>query len=167
MHYVLDTGFFIASRDYYPDIFTSFWSKMDEATKLDIISSVDEVKKELEQYGGEQQHLMNWVNSHSNIFTKPDEKEQRHIRKIFEDGHAQGLIGKVKMLRGGPFADPFVIAKAMLVPQKMTVVTRELPAKKDKNNNMQGAPKMPDVCNTLGVACITPEDFMQKEGWKF
>ncbi len=165
-HYVLDTGFFILSRDYYPDVFPTFWERMNDVVKEGVISSVHEVKKELERYGGEQKHLVKWIKDNSNIFTKPDEKEQNNMKNIFEDEYAQGLISKNKMLEGGPFADPLVIAKAMSSPM-VTVVTRELPALKNKRGKAQGAPKIPDICNNLNINCITPEQFMQEQNWKF
>ena len=167
MHYILDTGFFVISRYYYPKTFEPFWKKMDEAVKLGSISSVREVKKELERYGGEQIHLLKWIGSHTQIFTKPNSIEQSNIRKIFENHKFQNLITKDKMLEGGAFADPFVIAKAMVLPKSATVVTIEKPAKRDKKGKMQGAPKIPDICSYFKINCINPQEFMQQQNWRF
>ena len=49
MHYVLDTGFFVLSRDYYPDTFSSFWVELDKLIMSQDISSVDEVKDEIKK----------------------------------------------------------------------------------------------------------------------
>ena len=66
---------------------------------------------------------------------------------------------------GGNWADPFVIAKAM--DMSGTVVTREIPAKKDKAGMVQGAFKIPDVCQNFSIPCISPEEFMKKQKWVF
>lgn len=165
MQYVLDTGFFVLTRGYYPDTFPTFWEEMDKAARSRLISSVIEVKKEIEKFGGEQTHLSGWIKSNANIFTKPEMEEQDCVRDIFDTDNFQNLIGKQKILEGGPFADPFVIAKANII--EGIVVTNERPAKKDKNGRMQGAPKIPDVCEHFDVECILPEEFMRRVSWKF
>ena len=166
MHYVLDTGFFIVTRDYYPDTFPTFWEKMDNAVSSNLISSVSEVKKELEKYGGEQEHLMSWTTEHKNIFTKPSIAEQEQVRNIFQIQDFQNLMEKRTIFMGGPFADPFVIAKAMMMEDGV-VVTREEHAKRDKNKKIQGSPKIPDVCQYFEVKCILPREFMRREQWSF
>ena len=166
MHYVLDTSFFVVTRDYYPESFGGFWVNMDDAASSDLISSVSEVKKELENYQGEQEDLVEWVANHVNIFTKPSLEEQNHIRDIFQIQMFQNLMSKQTMLEGKPFADPFVIAKAMTIEGGI-VVTREKPAMRDKKNNIQGSHKIPDVCQHFGVECISPREFMRREHWSF
>lgn len=165
-HYVLDTGFFVVSRTYYPGTFPSFWKKLNNAASMGIISSVDEVKKEIESYGGEQDHLLRWMKLNKYIFTEPSAKEQDYIRQIFLKADFSELIGKRDFLKNKPSADPFVIAKAR-VAKNGIVVTKELPAKKDKKGNRQGAPKIPDICAHFEVQCITPQRFMEKQKWRF
>lgn len=166
MHYVLDTGFFIVTRDYYPDTFPTFWEKMNDAVRLGLISSVSEVRKELERYGGEQAHLINWVASHANIFTKPNEVEQNHVRAIFGTNDFQNLLNKQAILEGRAIADPFVIAKSMMIGNSV-VVTKENPAKRNTKGNIQGSPKIPDVCAHFNMKCILPSEFMRREKWQF
>ncbi len=112
--YILDTGFFIVSKNYYRDVFPTFWRRMDVAVQNNLISSVDEVRRELAQYGGEQEDLISWITRHNEIFTIPTPPEQSCVRRIFEVEECIGLMRKSAMLTGGPFADPFVIAKAMI-----------------------------------------------------
>ncbi len=164
-HYVLDTGFFIRSREYYPETFPSFWKKLGYLVLSEKISSVVEVKKELEKYGGEQEHLLEWIKQNKNIFTKPNEKEQNNVRKVFSTNNFRNLINKRRILDGKPFADPFVIAKVMI--EESTVITTEKFAKKDKKGKIQGSPKIPDVCIYFGVRCLTPQEFMKEQNWKF
>ena len=130
-HYILDTGFFIMSREYYPNTFPAFWEKMEEAVNSNLISSVTEVKKEIEQYGGEQSHILEWCSTNKRIFTDPTKEEQNNLLEIFEIKSFQALVGKKATLKGKPAADPFLIAKAMAIPESI-VVTTEQHAKRDK-----------------------------------
>ena len=166
MHYVLDTRFFIVSREYYPTVFRSFWSKLDELVSLGTISSVSEVAREIENYGGKQEHLLMWTKQNKHIFTTPSEAEQDNVRKIFSVPNFTNLISKRNMLEGNPSADPFLIAKAMTKKDSI-VVSGEKPANQDSRRNMQGSYKIPDVCEHFGVRCITPRQFMEEQEWSF
>ncbi len=166
MHYVLDTGFFRISRDYYPTVFLSFWGKLDKLVSLEAISSVSEVEKEIKNYGGEQEHLLQWTKRNRHIFTAPSEEQQNNVRKIFRVSNFTNLISKRSMLEGKPSADPFLIAKAM-TKKSGILVSDEKPAKQDSRGNIQGSYKIPDVCNYCGVRCITPQQFMEEQEWSF
>ncbi len=163
--YVLDSRLFIISRDYYPEIFPSFWEKMDEMIVSKTISSVQEVYEELERYGGEQKHLLTWIKNNKKIFTQPTIKEQQKVRNIFAIQGFQQLISKKNQMLDRPSADPFIIAKASVI--RGVVVTGELPIKKNKIGKMQGKPKIPDVCAHFGIPCITPQRFMEEQNWQF
>ncbi len=170
--YVLDTGFFIISRDYYPETFPSFWKKLNEAVSQEIISSVEQVRAELEQYKGEQEHLANWISNNRNIFTNPTPEEQNVVRGIFQNREFQTLISKKQTMKGNPVADPFVIAKA--IANQSIVVTREKPAptrkagnKKKRKEEIQGAYKIPDICKHYNVECVLPQKFMEQQRWNF
>lgn len=83
MHYVLDSGFFVDSRVYYPGTFPSFWNKMNAAASQGAISSVKEVWNELERYQGHQGHLLDWMNNYRRIFTAPSVAEQTGFWKFW------------------------------------------------------------------------------------
>ncbi len=163
--YVLDSRLFIISRDYYPDTFPSFWEKMDMMVGNKTISSVQEVYEELERYGGKQEHLLIWIKNNKEIFTQPTLEEQQKVREIFEIKEFQQLISKKNQLIDRPSADPFVIAKASVI--RGVVVTGELPTKRGDKGKMQGKPKIPDVCTHFSIPCITPQQFMEEQNWKF
>ena len=165
MHYILDTSFFVVSRSYYPETFNTFWEKMNNAVSSNLISSVGEVKAELNRYGGEQKYLIEWLKQHNRIFTNPTEKEQNNIREIFGIEEFRSLVGNKEILKGNPVADPFVIAKAMSV--QGAVVTSEKPAEKDKTRKAQGPLKIPDVCKHFNIPCLSPREFMEEQKWKF
>ena len=155
--YVLDSGFFVNSRIYYPEIFTSFWGKIDERIQAQTITSVMEVRKELENYGGKQKYLLSWIKYYKSIFTEPTSDEQQKLKSIFEISAFRQLVDSKKQMRGGLCADPFVIAKAWAT--KSTVVTGELSAK--------GKVKIPDVCEHFNILYKTPEQFMKLQKWRF
>ncbi|MDD9884606.1 MAG: DUF4411 family protein [Gammaproteobacteria bacterium] len=161
MHYVLDTGFFVDSRVYYPGTFPSFWNKMDAAISQDIISSVKEVQNELARYQGHQGHLLNWMKNRKHIFTAPSAAEQDWILKILAVPEFQGLVNNKQILKGHPAADPFVIAKAWAIGG-VVVTTEILDAGKSTPRI-----KIPNVCEHFKIRYMHPEQFMEIEGWKF
>ena len=55
--------------------------------------------------------------------------------------------------------DPFVIALAMV--KSGTVVTEEKPT-----GNI-AKPRIPDVCDALGVHCLTPKEYIEAQGRTF
>jgi Domain of unknown function (DUF4411) len=67
-----------------------------------------------------------------------------------------------KLLRQGDKrsgGDPFVIVLAMV--KSATVVTEEKPT-----GNI-AKPRIPDVCDALGVHCLTPKEYSEAQGWTF
>lgn len=48
MVYVIDTNYLIIAHDnYFPEVFDSFWDKIDELIEEGILVSINEVKEEL------------------------------------------------------------------------------------------------------------------------
>ena len=162
MHYVLDTGFFVLARGYYPDTFPSFWEKLTEAANENIVSSVSEVSKEIKAYGGSQDHLLAWIARHTTIFKYPNEEEQQKLRKIMQLAHK--ALPEKKLLSNKAWADPLVIAKAWSL--EATVVTRETSAKNNKGE-VDKPIKIPDICEALQIRCLSPQAFMKEQKWSF
>jgi len=161
MHYVLDTGFFVDSRVYYSGTLPSFWNKMDAAASQSVVSSVKEVRKELERYQGDQGHILNWMKNHRHIFTAPSATEQDRILEILAVPEFQGLVNNKQILKGNPAADPFVIAKAWAIGG--VVVTTEI---LDTGKSTPRI-KIPNVCERFKIRYMHPEQFMKAEGWQF
>jgi hypothetical protein len=61
---------------------------------------------------------------------------------------------------GRSAADPFVVALAQI--EGCAVVTGER-----RRTRSADRPNIPDVCDALGIPCITLLDLMRAEGWKF
>ena len=166
MPFILDTGFFIVAREYYSEVFPSFWEKMNQAARTKCICSVSEVKREIENHGGKQEHLLAWIDEHESLFLHPSIYEQEFVKKIYRVAELRNSLNiQKKILKGHRFADPFVIAKAKIA--NGAVVTRELRAKADRTGKAQGIPKIPDVCQKFSVRCISPEEFMKEQRWVF
>jgi len=162
MHYVLDTGFFVVARYYYRATFPSFWVKLSEAANENIISSADEVRDEVENYGGAQEHLVSWIKENKPIFEPLDDAEQEKLRQVMS--LFPQALSKSKQSGGGPWADPLVIARALNL--NATVVTGEKSAK-DKKGHVPSLVKIPDICDKLKVRWINPEGFLREMGWSF
>ena len=62
-----------------------------------------------------------------------------------------------KLLKGGLNADPFVIARASV--ENRTVVTME--------KLKATAAKIPNICCHFGISCLSLEEFMEAENWRF
>lgn len=45
-------------------------------------------------------------------------------------------------------------------------MTNEKPAKRSQGK-IQGAYKIPDVCEYYRVECISPQEFLRRQGWNF
>ena len=162
MAYVLDTGFFAVIREYYPDVFPSFWRNMDAVAANGEISSVEQVLDELGLYKGQRGYLDQWVGAHREMCTDASRREAEAAVEILAIPQFRSLITQKEAQRGNPVADPFVIAKAMVAGG--TVVTRELSAQKRKD---PANAHIPDVCQHFNIDCITPMDFMRAKGWEF
>ena len=153
--YVMDTGFFVTCRSYYHENFPSFWNKMNEVVLVGKISSVKEVRNELERYI-KHPNLLEWAKNNRHIFTIPSSEEIEIIRQILAIPKFQKIVGYQARMQGKPVADPFVIAKAW--ETRATVVTEE---------SRKKVGKIPDVCKHFGVKCMNMEGFMKNEGWEF
>lgn len=154
--YVLDTNFFILMREYYPEVFPSLWGRMDDLAGNEIITSIDEVEKELRNFGGEQGHLLFWMQEYQHLFERPSVAIQEKMPEVMS-AIRKDILEK-KMAEEKPWADPIIIAKGFAL--SATVVTRE----KRKGGYLR---QIPDICDHFGIRCITAREFMVEQGWRF
>ena len=117
--------------------------------------SVREARRELDQ--NIKDHLDRWVDRNKRIFLSPSAEETEFVRRIFEVGHFQQLVSDRNVLKGGPVADPFLIAAAW--SRGGCVVTEE--------SMKENAGKIPNVCERFGVDWTNVEGFMERESWTF
>jgi len=154
--FVVDTNSFRVLGGYYPDVFPTFWTQLDEAVAGGRIGSVREVRKELELQDASE-HLGFWVSRNSLVFPTPTEGEMHMVAEIFRVPHFQQLIGEKQRLRGQPVADPFIIARAHQLG--WCVVTEEA--------MKPNAVKIPNVCQHFGVECTDLKGLLTRFGWRY
>jgi hypothetical protein len=136
-------------------VFPSMWDKFDDLVKDGKIISVREVAKEIANGDGV---LTEWAKGHKKVFLEPSTEEALFVADIFKVRNFQNSLNQRKQLKGGPFADPFLIAKAKAL--SFAVVTQE-------SDKKPGSARIPNICKHFKVDCISLEGFMEKEGWKF
>lgn len=111
-------------------------------------------KKYTTRYFKKHDGLSKWLSSRKQFFREPTDEIQTCVRDILTT-HS-GLLSLTKNRSG---ADVWVIAQAKV--SRGAVVTYEQWDPKRKNI------KIPDVCNDLGVRCLTFVDFLRDCGIKF
>ena len=152
MRYSFDTSAFLNSWrvSYPPDLFPSFWDKIEGLIGEQRIMASEEVLVELERKDDE---VYAWARDHESIFLAIDETIQLIVRNILRD-HPRIL--DTRKNRSG--ADPFVIALAQM--EECTVVTSEAAT------NSPSRPHIPDVCAALGIRSINVVQLIRDEGWR-
>lgn len=157
MIYVIDTNSLSnVLNHYYRDRFPSFWEKFDEMIKNKQVVSVREAKFELRARFDE--ISINQLKEYNaEFFEDPTVEELTFITEIYSIPHFQQNLDKKKLLQGGYFADPFIIAKAKT--KKAFVVTEE---ERPKNGV-----RIPNICEHFAIECLKLEGFLTKENWRF
>lgn len=151
--YSFDTGAIINGRRdiFKPRTFGAVWQSIEALIARGQIRAVDEVKREIVRKDDD---AATWAKAQKGLFV-PLTREVQVATKTVLAAHPR-LLGK----GGGPrnSADPFVIALALI--HEGTVVTQEVPRNLTK-------PKIPDVCDALGVKWRTLPEFVDDQGWNF
>ncbi len=141
---------------YYQDRFPTFWEKFDAMVQQGNIISVREARFELTLKFNDET-IDRLAKQNKNFFPPPTVEELGFITQIYSVAHFRQNLDKKKLLGGGYFADPLVIAKAW--KDRGTVITEE-------EFKEHGA-KIPNICRHFDIACDNLEGFMTKESWKF
>lgn len=137
--YIFDSNIFMNLQQRQPiDVYPSVWEKISELMEDGTIISSQEVYEEI--IAGDD-YLSNWAKQREKFFIPTDEDTQRAVRSILSKH--RGLVEGGKKKNN---ADPFVIAVAQI--NNCTVVTEET------RTNNAGSPKIPDVCEAMGINCI-------------
>jgi hypothetical protein len=142
------------------DMFPGVWTKINELCDSRRIISPEEVRNELEKKDDE---LFAWAKARPWIFRPTDDRMLTYAAEI-----ERRFPRLVHTSSERPQADPFVIALAWKgEPQKtieqnsaeLVLVTEEIRG--------SGRPKIPNICDDLGIKCIKVLQMMRQEGWKF
>lgn len=153
MTYCLDTSGLLDAwvRWYPPDVFPSFWLKIEDLVDSGRIIASDEVLVELESREDE---LYKWAKDRRQMFLPLDEDIQILAVKILEQ-----FPRLVDTRRERSQADPFVIAVAML--HKRIAIAGE------KASGTAEKPRIPNVCNYFGVEHMGIVQLIRREKWSF
>ena len=151
MSYSVDTSAFLDAwvRHYPPDVFPGIWQQMDHAANNTILNFSDEVVNELEK---KDDGAHKWVKAHGSIIVPLDTEIEKYVQEIMTR-----FPRLVDTKKGRSVGDPFVIAVARL--KKLTVITGEV-----LTGNVN-KPRIPDVCNDLGIRWIRILDFFREQKW--
>lgn len=151
--YSFDTSALInGRRDLLPPVtFPSVWQRIEAMIDVGSIRCVDEVLRELGKKDGDVIHA--WAKQRPGLFLELDPDIQGATSRILSD--YPKLVG-VGNGRNG--ADPFVIALALA--RDGVVVTEE-------RRGSPTRPKIPDVCDALGIECLTLVGFIERQHWTF
>lgn len=153
--YCIDTSAVIHgwTRDYPPDVFATVWQNLEPLADQEKLFAPNEVLLELERGGDD---LYEWARSRNAMFIEPDAYAQEIVRDLVND--YPGFIPADS--RDGIWADPYVIAIASQM--QAVVVTGEKPV----GHNAR-IPKIPNICNDLGVEYMDLLGLIRTEGWSF
>ncbi len=155
--YVFDTNSLSnVLNHYYRSSFPSFWKKFDLALRASGVISVREARLELEsKFSGFS--IKQLVTHNPDFFEDPSVEELAFIRKIYAIHHFRHNLDKKKLLQGGYFADPIIIAKAKV--KRAIVVTEE--------EHRENAARIPNICEHFDLQCVKLEGFLTMEDWRF
>ncbi|MCD4698596.1 MAG: DUF4411 family protein [Bacteroidales bacterium] len=157
MKYVFDTNTLSAIfKHYYFDSFPTFWSKFDQKIISNEVCSVREVLNEIKGFK-RGDILEDWIKDKKDFFQEPSIAELKFITEIYTVNHFKFNLEKIKLLKGGAFADPFIIAKAKT--ENATVVTEE--------KNKENAAKIPNICSHFNIQYTNLNGFLKLENWIF
>jgi len=152
LKYSLDTSALLEAwvRRYPQDLFPTLWDRLRDAADSGVIGASEEVLREVEK---KDDGLHDWLRARAAVVVPTDDRVQRTVREVL--AAAPRLMGARS---GRNTADPFVIAAAQV--HGLTVVTQE-------GLGSVARPKIPDVCNQLGVSHIDIVEVFRREGWRF
>lgn len=151
--YCLDTSAILDGwvRFYPPDVFPTLWEKLEVAARHGTLISPEEVLRELEK---KHDDVFTWAKAQSPLFIPLDDAIQDATSQVLE-----AFPGLVKAIGRRNQADPFVIALAIV--RRATVVTAEVA------RGSQQRPRIPDVCDQLGIPCVNLIQMIRLLGWRF
>lgn len=153
MIYILDTNIIRTLLNFYPKKgkrYEEVWDKIDEKIRADEFVSVDECYSELEKQFSDKTEQYQWFHGHKDMFKNPDDKESVIISKLLINPKMRETVHQKNILENRPSADVYIAAKAKALDA--TVVTNE--------NYKPNSAQLPNLCEELGVSCISYDDFM-------
>jgi len=151
VRYSIDTSALIDAYCIYypPDVFPAVWTFMEDLVARGALLAPEAVRDELEL---KDDKLLRWARGNSSIFADTSGALQHEAEGILK---SYPSLQKLHSTR--PDADPFVIALAVV--ESCSVVASE-------RRNPQN-PRIPDVCDALGIRYLRFVEMFREEGKTF
>ena len=148
--YSIDTNAFLTAwnETYRPASFENFWKRMEDLIGEGRALASEKVGRELEK---KDDGVSTWAKNQNSLFVPLETEQLVLVKQLAADnpGLAKERLGRMR-------ADGFVIGLAQW--RKLVVVTAE---------NRRGPDKIPNICDAVGVRCVSLADMIQSEGWRF
>lgn len=153
MRYCIDTSALMDAwvRWYPVRVFPSLWKNVDSLIEAGDMLSSEEVLHEIER---KEDSLYEWARERKAMFLSLSDQIQAAVDKVLAQFRTM-----VDDRAGKSFADPFVIATAMVTDT--VVVTGEKPT------GAPARPKIPDVCEHFDIPWMSILKLIEEEGWSF
>jgi hypothetical protein len=157
MAYLLDANVFIQAKNlhYGFDFCPAFWDWVVNQNSAGTVFSIEKVADELHAGADE---LSTWAAANAGLFLKPDPAMLATLSKVatWVTGAGYEPAAVNTFLQG---ADYYLVSHALT--QGLTVVTHEVPSPSAKRI------KIPNVCISVGVKCMTPYEMLRAERARF
>lgn len=153
MRYSIDTSAILDGwrRHYPPDVFPALWQRLDQLITSSDLAATEEVLRELERKDDE---VHEWFKERGGMFILIDEPIQIAVAQLLADYRRL-----VNDQRNRSMGDPWVIALAQV--HGCAVVSGE-----QRSGNLN-RPRIPDVCDALGIRCISLLELIREQRWLF
>lgn len=112
--YVLDTNTISVFKNYYLDVFKSFWQSLDTLAREGRLLSSEEVYNELMQQGSPG-ISRDWAREHKQLFIPVNDEIGSYVAGIFTVPHFRHNLNERQISSGRQVADPFVVATAQYI----------------------------------------------------
>jgi len=159
--YVIDTSSLINLARWNPhDMYVTVWQNVEGLVSDGRLVAPQAVLDEI-SVGSDQLAL--WAKRHKMMFKTLTRTQITQATKILKDWPSLAEPDKESTV-----ADPFVVALALDKNTSPTLmeVGRSRVVVCDESSR-RGRIKIPHVCSSLGVTCITALDMFRTEGWQF
>ena len=167
--YVVDTSFLIEIHKRYPErTLPGIWRDLDLLIREGRVVAPEYVKSEINRQDDE---LTSWVNRHDEMFegisTELWATTGVVVNAFPRTAHA--------LSQRADHADPFVVGLAMKLVKQARFEPRSIAVVAEEKGKLAENPilrdneieKIPDVCQKLGIPCITHLEMFKREGFRF
>ncbi len=162
MMYLLDSNIYINFYDRYYrlEIFPTFWTKL-----IDILNSKVIIPDIVISENYQDEWFKKWLKTHYTkaiVEHKNFVNEWAYVLQRIQDSpfYNDLALDENKGWTNVKIADPWLIAIAL--KEKVTIVTNEVKNVNLNTKNPSKSVKIPDICQQLGVRCITMNEFFKE-----